>query len=57
VIVDVQRQPGANVVQTVNRIRAELVKLGRAIPAGVDLRIVQDRPTRSAPPSGTCSSH
>ncbi len=43
VILDVQRQPGANVVQTVDRIRHELTRLGRAMPAGVDLRIVQDR--------------
>jgi multidrug efflux pump len=43
VILDVQRQPGANGVQTVDRIRAELAKLGRAMPAGVDVRVVQDR--------------
>ena len=43
VILDVQRQPGANVVQTVDRIRAEMVKLARAMPAGVDIRVVQDR--------------
>ena len=43
VILDVQRQPGANVVQTVDRIRAELPRLSRALPAGVDLKLVHDR--------------
>ena len=43
VILDVQRQPGANVVDTVNRIRAELPRLSRAIPAGIELRVVADR--------------
>src|SRR5215216_3502553 len=33
VIIDVQRQPGANVIQTVERIRAELPRLQRAMPA------------------------
>ena len=43
VVVDVQRQPGANVVETVDRINAEIVKLKRSMPAGVTLAIVQDR--------------
>ncbi|MDB5512837.1 MAG: Acriflavin resistance protein, partial [Enterovirga sp.] len=43
VILDVQRQPGANVVGTVDRIRAELPRLTRAMPAGVDLQVVHDR--------------
>ena len=43
VILDVQRQPGANVVETVDRIRAQLPRLANAIPAGVELRLVQDR--------------
>ena len=43
VILDVQRQPGANVVETVDRVRAQLPRLARAIPAGVELRLVQDR--------------
>src|SRR5262249_57419696 len=32
VIIDVQRQPGANVIETVQRLRAELPKLQRAMP-------------------------
>ncbi len=33
VIVDVYRQPGANVIETVQRIRAELPRLQRTIRA------------------------
>lgn len=43
VIIDVQRQPGANVVETVKRVRAELDKLRAQLPAGVDLTVVNDR--------------
>ena len=43
VIIDVQRQPGANVVETVGRIRAALGKLKTQLPAGVDLTVVSDR--------------
>jgi multidrug efflux pump len=43
VIVDVQRQPGANVIETVQRVRAELPKLQRAMPAGAKLTVVSDR--------------
>jgi multidrug efflux pump len=45
VIVDVQRQPGANVIETVQRVRAELPKLQRAMPAGAVLKVVSDRTT------------
>jgi multidrug efflux pump len=43
VILDVQRQPGANVVKTVDLVKAELPRLRRAIPSSVDLRVVHDR--------------
>jgi multidrug efflux pump len=42
VVVDIQRQPGANVVDTVQRIQRELPRLRRAFPAGVDLTVVHD---------------
>ena len=45
IIIDVQRQPGANVVQTVQRIKAELGTLKAQLPAGVDLSVVSDRTT------------
>ncbi|HEY4251755.1 MAG TPA: efflux RND transporter permease subunit [Roseomonas sp.] len=43
VLLDVQRQPGANIVQTVEAIRTQLSALERALPAGVQLSIVSDR--------------
>ncbi|NWG72840.1 MAG: efflux RND transporter permease subunit, partial [Parvularculaceae bacterium] len=43
VIIDIQRQPGANVIETVKRIRAELPRLQRAMPVGIELTIVHDR--------------
>jgi multidrug efflux pump len=43
VIIDIQRQPGANVIAVVRQIRAEIPKLQRAIPAGVKLTVVSDR--------------
>jgi multidrug efflux pump len=43
IVIDVQRQPGANVIETVQRLRGELPRLKRAMPAGTDLTIVNDR--------------
>jgi len=43
VIIDVQRQPGANVIETVRRIALELPHLQRAMPKGISLTVVQDR--------------
>ena len=43
VIVDIKRQPGANVIETVKLIQRELPRLQRATPAGVTLAVVQDR--------------
>jgi len=43
VIIDIQRQPGANVIEVVRQIREEIPKVQRIIPAGVDLHIVSDR--------------
>ena len=43
IIIDVQRQPGANIVQTVERVRAGLPRLQRALPAGTTLEVVNDR--------------
>jgi multidrug efflux pump len=44
-ILNVQRQPGANVVDVVNRIHGLLPSLQAALPAGVDLAILTDRTT------------
>jgi multidrug efflux pump len=43
VILDIRRQPGANVVETTNLVKAALPKLRRALPTGVSFNIVQDR--------------
>jgi multidrug efflux pump len=43
VVIDVQRQPGANVIGTVERIKRELPRLQRAMPAAAQLTIVSDR--------------
>jgi hydrophobe/amphiphile efflux-1 (HAE1) family protein len=43
VVLDIQRQPGANIVQTVDRIKRELPALQHAIPSGVRMTIVSDR--------------
>lgn len=43
VIIDIQRQPGANVIEVVRQIRAQIPKLQQAIPAGVKLTVVSDR--------------
>src|SRR6516165_5074932 len=42
VVVDIQRQPGANVIETVQRINKELPKLQRAMPIGATLTVVHD---------------
>ena len=45
VILNVQRQPGANVIQTVDRVKALLPKLKAGLPASVDVQIIADRTT------------
>src|ERR1041384_6425519 len=45
VVIDIQRQPGANVIETVEKIKAELPRLQRAMPVGASLTIVNDRTT------------
>ena len=44
-IVNVQRQPGANVVDVVDRIHELLPELQASMPAGVDVTILTDRTT------------
>jgi multidrug efflux pump len=43
VVIDIQRQPGANVIETVERVKRELPRLQNAIPVGINLTIVHDR--------------
>ena len=39
------RQPGANIIQTVDRVKAALPSLKASIPAAIDMHIVLDRTT------------
>src|SRR5260221_6370620 len=43
VILDIQRQPGANIIETANRVKALLPKLRSAIPPSVKISILTDR--------------
>ena len=43
VIVDIQRQPGANIVATVDLVKKILPTLTQAIPAGVKISLLADR--------------
>jgi multidrug efflux pump len=43
VLVNVQRQPGANVIEVVDRVQALLPQLAASLPAAVDLTVLTDR--------------
>ena len=43
VIVDIQKQPGANIVATADRVKAALPQLESSIPAGIKVAILADR--------------
>jgi multidrug efflux pump len=43
VIVNVQRQPGANIIQVVDRIKARLPQLRATLPPAVDVNILTDQ--------------
>jgi len=45
VILNIQRQPGANVIDTVDRVKAVLPRLQAALPASLDVQVVADRTT------------
>jgi len=45
VILNIQRQPGANVIETVNRIKQLLPQLRDALPAALDVAALTDRTT------------
>jgi len=45
VILNIQRQPGANVIATVNQIEDSLTALKATLPPGVDLQVLTDRTT------------
>ncbi len=43
IIVNIQRQPGANVIEVVDRIKALLPQLQAALPAALDMQVLTDR--------------
>ncbi len=43
IIVNIQRQPGANVIETVERIQQQLPLLREAMPPGVNVQVLTDR--------------
>ncbi|MBV8503347.1 MAG: multidrug efflux RND transporter permease subunit [Paucibacter sp.] len=43
VVLNVQRQPGANVIETVDRVKALLPKLQGTLPASLDVKVIADR--------------
>ncbi len=43
IVISVQRQPGANVIQVVDNIKAQLPTLQAALPDGVKIQILSDR--------------
>ena len=45
IILNVQRQPGANVIATVDAIRKQLPELQTGLPASLDVRVLSDRTT------------
>ena len=45
VIVNIQRQPGANVIEVVDRVQALLPQLKAALPSAVDVAVLTDRTT------------
>ncbi|ALN91410.1 efflux RND transporter permease subunit [Lysobacter gummosus] len=45
IIVNVQRQPGANVIATVDAIKAKLPELQAGLPAGLKVDVLSDRTT------------
>jgi multidrug efflux pump len=45
VILNIQRQPGANVIEVVDRIKKQLPQLQAALPAAIDVAVLTDRTT------------
>jgi multidrug efflux pump len=45
IILDIRRQPGANVIEVVDRVQALLPQLRAALPAGIDVEVLTDRTT------------
>ncbi len=51
------RQPGANIIDTVDRIYAQLPSLKASIPEGIDMTVVMDRTTTIRASVQRCRTH
>ncbi|WP_447295930.1 efflux RND transporter permease subunit, partial [Acinetobacter baumannii] len=45
VVLNIQRQPGANVIEVVDRIKALLPQLHSTLPGDLDVQVLTDRTT------------
>jgi len=45
IVLNIQRQPGANVITTVDQIKAQLPELSAGLPEGLHVQVVSDRTT------------
>ncbi len=45
IILNIQRQPGSNVIAVVNAVKAALPKLEQSLPAGLDVTVLSDQTT------------
>ena len=45
VIVQLFRQPGANIIETADRVRAVMPQLGAALPGEIDMKVAMERTT------------
>jgi multidrug efflux pump len=43
IILNIQRQPGANVIEVVDRVKAQLPALAAALPASIEVQLLTDR--------------
>ena len=56
VIVNIQRQPGANIISVVDRVKALLPQLRASLPSSVEVASSPTAPPPSAPRCATSSS-
>ncbi|HEX5127995.1 MAG TPA: MdtB/MuxB family multidrug efflux RND transporter permease subunit [Rhodocyclaceae bacterium] len=56
IILNVQRQPGANVIETVDRLKDMLPELQDSLPGSVELKVLTDRTTNIRASIGDVSS-
>ena len=45
IVLNIQRQPGTNIINVVNTVQAILPQIKASLPQGIDLRVISDRTT------------